>query len=254
MMNVLMDKFGEKLVYVEETDSTNSLAKRESYKPHKTVFIAKRQTAGRGRSGKVWNSESEDSLYMSILLKPEIPIHQVPHLTLVFGLAACNALKKYANIGIKWPNDIILNRKKLSGILCESAMKEGKVEYVVLGIGVNVNNEVFPKEIEDIATSLKKEVDKNFSISKIAEEIINEFYCLYDEFIENGLENILNDYKNNCLTLLKYVIVKKNNESIKAFALDITNDGGLLVKNEDKEFVIDSGEASIRGINGFKYE
>ncbi len=243
--------FGNEVVYVDEVDSTNALAKREKGKPEGTVFVAKKQTQGRGRTGNVWNSDDENALYMSILLKPQIAPEKISGLTLVFGLAVFSALKNYEDVEIKWPNDIILNDKKVSGIMCEMSADSNKIEYVVCGVGVNVNNEKFPKEIEKVATSLKLETGRNFEISEVASEILGEFEELYNEFLENGLDNIINDYRNNCITLSKQVRVIIDSVEIEAYALDITDDGELLVRTDDGEKIINSGEASIRGINGY---
>lgn len=243
--------FGKEIVYVDEIDSTNALAKREKKYPDGTVFIAKKQTQGRGRNGKVWNSDDENSLYMTILLKPQLPADKIPKLTLVFGLAVFNALKNYADVGIKWPNDIILNNKKVSGIMCEMSADSGKIDYVVCGVGVNINNKQFTKEIEGVATSLKLETGRDFELSEIASEILGEFEELYYDFLENGLDNIINDYRTNCITLSKEVRVIIDSVENEAYALDITDDGALLVRTDNGKKVINSGEASIRGINGY---
>ena len=242
---------GNNIVYLEETDSTNSLAKRERNSPCGTVFIAKRQTNGRGRSGRVWQSNDENALYMSILIKPDIKPQDVSSITLVFGLAVSNALCRYADVGIKWPNDIILDSKKLAGILCEMSVNEDKIDYVVCGVGVNINNSSFPDEINNVATSLKLQSGMDYEKIEIASEIIKEFDDLYDEFINKGLEDILISYKKKCITLQKDVKVIKDNIETDAFALDITPHGGLLVRIGDEEKVIVSGEASIRGIIGY---
>ncbi len=243
--------FGKEVVCVDEADSTNALAKREKGYPEGTVFVAKKQTQGRGRNEKIWNSEDENALYMSILLKPQILPDKVSALTLVFGLAVFNALKNYADIEIKWPNDIILNNKKVSGIMCEMSADSEKIDYIVCGVGVNINNEQFPKEIEGVATSLKLETGRDFEHSEIASEVLGEFEELYYEFLENGLDNIINDYRNNCITLSKEVRVIIDSVETKAYVLDITDDGALLVRTDNGEKIINSGEASIRGINGY---
>ncbi len=242
---------GKEIVYLDVTDSTNALAKREKKYPDGTVFAAGKQTNGRGRSGRVWQSDDDNALYMSILLKPQIKPDKISSITLVFGLAVFNALKGYADVGIKWPNDIILNDKKLAGILCEMSGDDEKIEYVILGVGVNVNNTLFPDEINTIATSLKLQNGKDYEITEIAAEILNELDLLYEEFLNKGLSDILIKYKNNCITLLKDVKVIMNNQEVDAYALDVTDGGGLLVRIDGEEKVIVSGEASIRGIIGY---
>ena len=186
---------GKEIVYLDETDSTNALAKREKDYPNGTVFVAGKQTQGRGRSGRVWQSDDDKALYMNILLKPDISPQKISSITLVFGLAVFNALKGYTDVGIKWPNDIILDKRKLAGILCEMSANEEKVDYVVLGVGVNVNNESFPDEINKIATSLKIQNGKDYELTEIAAEILNEFDLLYEEYLSKGLNDILTMYK-----------------------------------------------------------
>ncbi len=245
------ESFIKKIVCVDETDSTNLLAKREKDNPGGTVFVAKKQTNGRGRTGKVWNSDDENALYMSILIKPRVLPEKISNLTLVFGLAVFKALKNYADVGIKWPNDIILNNKKVSGIMCEMSVVNDMTDYVVCGVGVNINNDSFPDEINNVATSLKLETGNTFIISEIAAEILDEFEVLYSEYIDNGLENIINDYRINCITLSKEVKVIIDSKEVIAYALDITDDGGILVRTDDGDEIIKSGEASVRGINGY---
>lgn len=249
--NLKTNFIGKKAIFVDETDSTNALAKREKSSPDGTVFVAKKQTNGRGRRGRVWESEDEKSLYMSILLKPSIDAEKISALTLVVGLAVCRAMDLYAKTEIKWPNDIVINKKKLSGIMCETAFAVEKPEYVVCGIGVNVNNSDFPDAISKTAASLKTETGKIFDIAEIAAKILNEFEPLYKEYLKNGLSNIIEDYKKRCATLSKEVSVVFDNEKINAYALDITEDGGLLVKTSDGEKILNSGEASVRGIYGY---
>ena len=245
------ESFVKKIICVNETDSTNALAKREKDNPSATVFVSKKQTNGRGRTGKVWNSDDENALYMSILIKPKLSPEKISNLTLVFGLAVFNALKNYADVFIKWPNDIILNNKKVSGIMCEMSVINDMIDYVVCGVGVNINNDDFPDEIKNVATSLKLETGRTFMISEIAAEILDEFDTLYNEFSVNGLENIINHYRENCITLSKEVKVIINSKEVIAYALDITDDGGLLVRTDDGDKIIKSGEASVRGINGY---
>lgn len=242
---------GKKSVWVEETDSTNALAKREENAPSGTVFIAKRQTDGRGRLGRAWESEDENALYMSVLLRPTLDADKLSALTLVAGLAVCRALDAYARVQIKWPNDIVINGKKLSGIMCETAFCGGRPKYVICGIGVNVNNSKFPEVISNSAAALKAETGKSCDIGEIAAKILNEFEPLYEEYLKNGFLSISEDYKKRCVTLSREVAVVINGERTDAYALDITEDGGLLVKTDSGEKILNSGEASVRGINGY---
>ena len=130
---------GRNIVHKEEIDSTNSLAKRENKMPHGTVFMADFQTNGRGRRGNTWISKKNEGLWFSILLKPDNSSDNLSCITLVMGLAVNKALTNFIDIktGIKWPNDIVLNNKKVCGILSEIAYKNNEIDYIVLGVGIN---------------------------------------------------------------------------------------------------------------------
>ncbi len=245
--------FGKAIVYKHQTDSTNNLAKQNSDKLHGTVFLADVQTAGRGRSGRTWISDNSDGLWMSILLKPESLPEKLSSLTLVAGLAVVNAMKKFINadIGIKWPNDIVLNKKKICGILSEIFVDENTVKYVICGIGVNLNTEKFPDEISNIACSVKSECGIDIVKNDLLSEILNEFEPLYYEYIQNGLKNIIDDYKKNCITVGKEVLLTGTNYNCNAYALDLTDEGELIVLIDGEKKIISSGEVSVRGLFGY---
>lgn len=250
-LGILNTKFiGKNIIHNEITDSTNNLAKRENQNPDGTVFLADFQTNGRGRQGKTWISKKNEGLWFSVLLKPYVDIHKLSTLTLVTGLAVYRALKKIKceNVYIKWPNDIVFNKKKICGILSECSFKEDCIDYIILGVGINLYTEEFDSEIKNIATSLYYETGKKIKRCEFLAEILNEFEGLYLEWIENSIENIITDYKKACITLNKDVRIVINNSSYNAYVKDINNNGELIITKDGKEEVISAGEVSVRGV------
>ena len=247
------EKLGKSIVYIGKTTSTNVVAKEKSDMPCGTIFVSDIQTDGRGRRGKSWISESADGLWMSILLKPDIKTDEAACVTLVAGLAVCKALRKLtgADVLIKWPNDIVLDDKKLCGILCEMSCKEDMVRYVVCGIGINLNTEKFDDEIKNIACSVKSVTGIELKRSVVCAEVLNCFEPLYNKFISTGLGGIISEYKKYCVTVGKEVSVIKGDNKINAFATDVAEKGELVVRYDNREESLSSGEVSVRGIFGY---
>ena len=185
------------IIHFKETDSTNLRAKEEGNKGVScdTLFIADKQTAGVGRRGRSWESPEGENIYMSLLLKPDIEPAKAPMLTLVMAVAVAEGLrkewKKYfmeseklagdLAVQIKWPNDIILNKKKVCGILTEMALDGTAIKYVVIGVGINVNQKKFADELEGKATSLSLEFSKEYDRDAIISSVLEEFYKYYDK-------------------------------------------------------------------------
>ena len=245
----LTTKFtGRQLVIFDETDSTNLQAKQHSAYPNGTAFIADRQSVGRGRLGRQWDSPKGTGIWLTILLKPEIALSDVSQITLAAGLAVCRAIGIGAKI--KWPNDIVIGSKKVCGILTEMSAETDRVNYVVCGIGVNVNNESFPQELSS-ATSMRIEGNKKYERNIIIARILNEFEKAYTEFLNGGFTAISDEYKNHCVTLGRNVQVTFKNRTVTGTAKDITESGALTVETADGDISVNSGEVSVRGIYGY---
>lgn len=236
--------FGKNVLYVPICDSTNEMAKRESKMPHGTVFIANKQTKGKGRLGRSWESEKNTGIYMSVLIKDTLPLRDVAQLTLIAGVAVCRALG--CNAKIKWPNDVIIGSRKVSGILTE---RSG--DAIICGIGVNVNTKVFPPELRDKATSLYIESGEKYDRDYICALILNEFEQLYNEFKVGGFENIYAEYFDLCATLGNDVVAIIDGEEVGGFACGISPEGGLIIDTEEGEITVTSGEVSVRGVYGY---
>ena len=238
---------GKNIVCLEEIDSTNNEAKRNSDMPDGTVFIAELQTGGKGRLGRNWSSPKGVGAWFTILLKPDVSPENVSAITLVAGLAVCKAIGGK----IKYPNDIVIGTKKVCGILTELCAQINTVNHVVCGIGINVNNDSFDDEIKNRATSIFIETGKKLSRSSIIAQVLTEFEPLYQSFLNNGLSEILEEYKSYCVTLNSYVTVTYQGNSIQGICRDILPDGSIVIDTGNERLIINSGEVSVRGVYGY---
>lgn len=244
---------GHPIYFYAETDSTNNRIRQLAVEgaAEGTLAVAEVQTMGRGRRGKQWSSPVGSGAWFSLLLRPDIPPAEASVLTLLGGLAVCRALEDISGMQpvIKWPNDILLNGKKLVGILTEMDCEMSQVHFVVLGIGINVNTKAFPPELEEVATSLFLESGKTFSRKLVVQKTMERLEEYYDIFLAaGGFAPLLDEYRRRCVTLGREVTVLEE-KSFLATALDVTPEGELLVRRSDtgEEMVIYSGEVSIRG-------
>ena len=245
---------GQTIYFYEETDTTNNRARELALEgaPEGTLVVAEKQTAGRGRRGKVWESPLGTGIWMSLVLRPQIMPAEASVLTLLCGLATAEAIEAETGLsaGIKWPNDILINGKKAVGILTEMDCEMSEVHFVIPGIGINVNTASFPPEIAEIATSLYLECGKTVSRRRLVHKVLERLEEHYETFLRTGsFDAMLEDYRKHCITLGKEVHVL-GREPFFAEALDITPEGELLVRRADngKEEVVFSGEVSIRGV------
>lgn len=238
---------GQSIYFYEETDTTNNRARELALEgaPEGTLVVAEKQTAGRGRRGKVWESPLGTGIWMSLVLRPQIMPAEASVLTLLCGLATAEAIEAETGLsaGIKWPNDILINGKKAVGILTEMDCEMSEVHFVIPGIGINVNTASFPPEIADIATSLYLECGKTVSRRRLVHKVLERLEEHYKTFLRTGsFTAMLEDYRKHCITLGKEVHVL-GREPFFAEALDITPEGELLVRRADngKEEVVFSG-------------
>lgn len=248
---------GKKVVYYDETDSTNNRAKDSGEKngAHGTLFIADKQSAGKGRRGRVWESPSGKSIYMTILLRPEITPDKAPMLTLVMGLSAAEGIRKVSGVEaeIKWPNDIVMNKKKVCGILTEMATEMEYVNYVVIGVGINVNQKYFPEEIKETATSLYEETGNVYRRSELIAAVLERFEKNYETFLKAGdLSGIRKAYDSILVNRGQEVKILEPGNEYTAVAEGINKNGELIVMLPDgRRKNIFAGEVSVRGIYGY---
>lgn len=252
--------FGQKLLYKEEIDSTNTEAKRQALEAdnHGLLVIAEEQSAGRGRRGRNWDSQKGTGIFMSLLLRPkdDFAPDRASMLTLVAALATAEAIERVTghDAGIKWPNDIVVNNKKVCGILTEMSADNDGICYVVIGIGINVNTTTFPEEIKNTATSLLLEqsgrIDRNCLVAAVLEKL--EFY--YEQFLEcQDLSFLLENYNKKLVNFDRQVKVlgSDGETEFTGIAKGIKKEGELLVETENGLVEVCSGEVSVRGLYGY---
>ena len=248
------DIIGKKIIHFETIDSTNDYAKEIALKEVEgTVIISEEQTKGRGRLKRQWHSKYKEGIWMSVILKPDIIPKKASFITLIAGVSIVNVLNKLGvKAFIKWPNDIIINNKKVAGILTELSAEIDKINYIILGIGINVKTTEFSQEISKIATSLYKE---GYKISRvdIITNIITEFENLYLQYVNKDLrKDTLYIFRKYSCIIGKDVYLIKDEQKELVRCLDINEDGNLIVLTENniiKEII--SGEISIRGVKGY---
>lgn len=246
-----------KEIYAEESvDSTNTWAKKlaEEGAPHGTVVLADEQTAGKGRRGRVWENPRGVNLAFTFLLRPDFQPEAAPMLTLVMGLSVAQVCRDFGlDAWIKWPNDVVVNRKKICGILTEMSAQIDYVNYVVLGTGININQKSIPEELEDRATSFYLETGKCFSRAQIAAAVIEKFEENYEIFIQTcDLSTLQDSYNQILVNRNQQVKVLDLNHEFTGTAQGITSGGELLVRTENgKTEKIMAGEVSVRGFYGY---
>lgn len=244
------DFIGQNVRFVYETDSTNNEAKRNFHMSDGAVFAAEIQNGGKGRLGKGWVSSEGDEIMMSVLLKPQITPAAASQITLVAGMAVCRALKEYGAV-IKWPNDIVINGKKICGILTEMSAEIERVNYIVCGIGINVNTAAFPDEIADKATSIYAVTGIKVNRCSIMRRVLEEFEALYKTYTVSGFSPLINEYKTVCVNIGKNAeAVFSDGRTVHGIAVDVTETGELVIRTEDGDISVSSGEVSVSGIYG----
>jgi BirA family biotin operon repressor/biotin-[acetyl-CoA-carboxylase] ligase len=244
--------------YFATLPSTNDLAKElgAGGALEGTLVVAEGQTQGRGRLGRTWDSPPFSGLYVSVLLRPPIPPLEMPQITLTAAVAVVRALRRAGGLeaGIKWPNDILLNGKKAGGILTEMETETDRVRYLVVGLGLNVNNPNLPEELQAGATSLAQAAGRTFSRLLILQAWLEELESLYGRFLAGEFPDILGEWRKATVTLGQMVTVKHSPKEIQGLALEVGPDGALLVQTAGGEIVrVTSGEIApgpVRGAGG----
>lgn len=248
---------GCEVQYLEETDSTNIQAKRLAGEgaPSGTLVVADAQTMGKGRRGRTWESPAASAIYMTLLMRPQIQPDRASMLTLVMGLSVVQALKKVLNLEtcIKWPNDVVLNKKKLVGILTEMSAQIDHIEYLVIGVGINANIREFPEELQDKATSLQIETGRPAEREQLIAETMKTFEENYSIFEKTqDLSGLVEDYQAVSANYQQPVRVLEPGNEYTGIARGINHLGELLVEREDGTVTaVYSGEVSVRGLYSY---
>lgn len=257
---------GRKIYYYDVTGSTNNDAKRcgEEGDPHGTVVVADIQNAGKGRRGRGWQTLSGTALAFTILLRPEFPPDKASMITLVMALSVVEAVEEVlegaqdAVTTIKWPNDIVLNKKKICGMLTEMTMtpEMDEIQYIVVGAGINVNNaspEEFSEEIRKTATSLRIETGRQVNRAGLLEKVLLRFEDNYAVFLETlDLSRLREAYQNHLQGVGNEVRVLDPMGEYTGVSQGINDKGELIVVKENGEKVlVYAGEVSVRGLYGY---
>ena len=236
---------GKEIYYFPELKSTNIIAKEKAL--HRTeaisegiIIIAERQSAGKGRLGRKWFSPA-GGIWLSIILYPQLSPFYISRITLMTAVAVVKAIKVCTQIEsqIKWPNDILINEKKVCGILTEMSAELDIINWVVVGIGINVNidNREFPEDIQENTISLKEASDKEVLRVKLAQVFLQEFEKYYEILKRREFSSILKEWKLYSHTLGKKITVDMGERIITGEAMDINESGALILKKEDGELV-----------------
>jgi BirA family biotin operon repressor/biotin-[acetyl-CoA-carboxylase] ligase len=190
--------FGKRIHHFFKVDSTNRVALELAHagEPEGAVVLAEEQTAGRGRAGRAWHSERAVGIYVTLVLRPKLAPVQAPLLTMMAGLSAYTAIRAHSGlvIDLKWPNDLLIGGKKVGGILTEMHAEPGQVRFVIVGIGLNVNQEKFPAELGSLATSLRIEGGRPQSRLELLVRLLREFENDYNEFLREGSASVIDRF------------------------------------------------------------
>lgn len=231
-------------------DSTNNRGKESALSgaPHGTLIIADSQTAGRGRFGRRFHSPKGSGVYLSAIFRPQLTAERAVMLTSMAAVAVARAIEAVAEVhaSIKWVNDVYIGDKKVCGILCESGLDfaNGRMKYVVVGIGVNIAKTDFPDEIKNIATSVSNECGVNVDRNRFIAELLNQLDALYPQ-LESGA--FMKEGRSRSNVIGRHVIVLQGGKSYRALATDIDDNGSLIVIDENgDEQTLHSGEVSLR--------
>lgn len=243
---------GKHIVHYDEVSSTQDIAAElaRGGAAEGTLVIAEMQKGGRGRKGRSWVSLPEGGIYLSLILRPNLMPSQIVQIPLIAGVALTRAIKETVPLQpmIKWPNDIIIGKKKVGGILTEMSSEIDGVNYVVLGIGLNVNipASLLAEQTAGIATSLIDEYGAYISRAKLVQCFLSEFEIIYTKFLASGFSSVRDEWKALNNTIGSWVKVSDGGEEIEGEALDIDNDGFLLVRKESGDVSrIISGDVSF---------
>ncbi|XKE82321.1 biotin--[acetyl-CoA-carboxylase] ligase [Oceanobacillus kapialis] len=234
---------GKEIIHKSTVSSTQLVAHEaaRTNAAHGTVIIADEQSSGRGRMDRVWHSKKGKGIWMSVILRPEIPPYMAPQLTLMTATAIADVLDQYDGINpkIKWPNDILIENKKVAGILTEMQAEQDRIQYVVIGMGLNVNqadNEL-PDAIHYRATSLRKETANEWQIITLVQQILQAMEAQYDTFLKRGFSEIKTKWESYGFRIGEKISYHQGRENKQAIFSGIAADGALLVElaNGNKE-------------------
>ena len=244
---------GKEMKYFPSVDSTNRVAKALAYHgaAEGTIVVAEEQDSGKGRLERNFYSPRGKGIWFSVILRPKILPHDAPKFTLMAAVAVAEAMARFnLKAQIKWPNDIMFDGRKLVGILTEITGELARITYMVIGIGINVNmsREDFPEELQSVAASLAEMSGENLSRVELFRAVLEEFDKLYLEVNTSGFDKVIERWKKYNVTLGKNVrvISAGDGESFTGKAIDLDEDGALVVETSQGRRTVYAGDVSIR--------
>ena len=245
-------RYGAALTSLESCGSTNDEARRwaSAGAPDGAVVTALHQTKGRGRAGRAWHSPAGDGLYFSVVVRPKLPPSQAPRLSLVVGLALAEALDELLPAApralVKWPNDVFVEGKKLAGVLLELSVKDGLCEFLLVGVGLNVNTTHFPEELQQLATSMSLAAQQRFDLSEVLWVVLRHLETSLEALVRGEFAALLTRWRARSYTLQRQVVITQPEGSLAGFAVDIDDEGALLVRVASGELLtIIAGDVGV---------
>ena len=240
---------GSKLFVFDSIDSTNTCAKTlsEAGIEEGTVVFAEHQTAGRGRNGRTWLSEPQCNLLFSVVVRPQLPKEQTAFLTFYSAVSIAQAVEAVIgrSVECKWPNDLLLNGKKFCGILLESSFRQSTLDYSIIGIGMNVNQTAFEKEMKLRVTSLRLEEENEFDRKQLFQKILLSLDLSYSDVQSGNFQTIMKEWNSRCRMFGKPVTVEREHDRLSGTAIGLSADGGLMIKTPDGMSTVYAGDVSI---------
>ena len=240
---------GTKFFTFDEIDSTNTCAKTlaEAGMANGTVVFADHQTAGRGRNGRTWISRPEESLLFSVILRPELAKENSVFLIFYSSVSIARAVESLTDLHVecKWPNDLLLRGKKFCGILLENSLHQTKLDYSVIGVGINVNQSDFDDNLRDRATSLRKELNKILDRKKVLQAILKNMDDLLNDVNRGEFQSIMNEWNSRCSMFGKPVTVSRPHDQVFGTAVSLSPDGGLIIETSHGRSTVYAGDVSI---------
>ncbi|MEE9225492.1 MAG: biotin--[acetyl-CoA-carboxylase] ligase [Bacteroidota bacterium] len=240
---------GQKIYFFEALDSTNNCAKAlaSCETPEGAVVYSEFQTQGRGRMGRMWTAAPGENLLFTVILRPNLDAEQANLLAFLAAVSVAEAVESLTDlpVEVKWPNDLLTRGKKFCGILSEASFKGEKLDFVVIGIGINVNQIDFPNELGLTATSLKRELARKIDRVKLFQEVLSRLEKNYLEAKEGKLDDVLHEWGTRCTMFNREIAIDQQGRILKGVALRLARDGGLVLETDGKQVTVLAGDVTV---------
>lgn len=242
------NRIGQQVIHLPQVTSTNDYAFQlaRNGAADGCVIRADEQTDGKGRRGRRWHSEKGYGLWLSLILRPDLPTHEAGLIPFFASLAVHQAIETYFKISadLKWPNDLLIQHKKICGILSEVDIRHSKLNFIILGIGINLKQKLtdFPQELRDIAGSIGMFTKQNIEINAFFAQLLSDLNFYYSKLQQYGFKPILEDWKSKCRFLKQVVTLKSGSENLIGIFEDLLPDGAMLFRQNGETIKLTSAE------------